>query len=283
MHYEAKNISLIVFDEAHQSTAETFKLPVDIVMTKNSQCKLLGLSATPGRTWNDRGEDKKLSELYKGKKVTLKVPGYDSPIDYLIDEGYLSKPTYTQINYPGGDMEFTKSEKEQLINGLEIPKSLLDKLSEDGIRNAVIINKIKQLASNGHERILFFGINVKHAKTINSFLNYMGYTSSVITGETDKNKRHREIAFFKQEGGGTKILCNFGVLTTGFDAPKTSAAVISRPTKSLVLYSQMVGRAIRGDKVGGTSEAEICTVIDSNIPGFGNLVEAFTNWDDVWN
>ena len=35
LHYEAKNISLIVFDEAHQSTAETFKLPVDIVMTKN--------------------------------------------------------------------------------------------------------------------------------------------------------------------------------------------------------------------------------------------------------
>jgi len=64
--------------------------------------------------------------------------------------------------------------------------------------------------------------------------------------------------------------------------PKTSAAIIARPTKSLVLYSQMVGRIIRGEKVEGTKKAEIWTVVDQQLPGFRNISEAFWNWEDVW-
>ena len=75
---------------------------------------------------------------------------------------------------------------------------------------------------------------------------------------------------------------NFGVLTTGFDAPRTSAALIARPTKSLVLYSQMVGRAIRGRRAGGNDEALVVTVVDTALPGFTSLAEAFNNWNDVW-
>lgn len=78
------------------------------------------------------------------------------------------------------------------------------------------------------------------------------------------------------------VLCNYGVLTTGFDAPATSAVLIARPTKSLVLYSQMVGRGIRGPLAGGNSDAEIVTVVDNNLPGFGSVASAFTNWEDVW-
>jgi len=283
LFFEAKNISLIVFDEAHQSTAETFQLPVKMILMKNINCKLLGLTATPGRTWKDISKDEKLSEFYNRKKVSLEVSGYSSPMDYLIKEGYLSKPIYTPIKYPG-DLELTKSERQKIINSLDIPSNILEKLSENGVRNRVIIDQIKRLVHSGkHKRILVFGINVKHAKTINSFLNYLGYNSAVITGETDRNTRNQEINKFKQHGDEVRILCNYGVLTTGFDAPKTSAAVITRPTKSLVLYSQMIGRALRGKKVGGTIEAEICTVVDSDLRGFRNLNETFTNWNDVWD
>lgn len=79
------------------------------------------------------------------------------------------------------------------------------------------------------------------------------------------------------------VICNFGVLTTGFDAPSVSAALIARPTRSLVLYSQMVGRATRGPRAGGNPTAEIVTVVDPELPGFGDLAEAFTNWEDVWD
>ena len=54
--------------------------------------------------------------------------------------------------------------------------------------------------------------------------------------------------------------------------------MIARPTKSLVLYSQMVGRATRGPKAGGNKEAEIVTVIDQHLPGFDSVVAAFKNW-----
>jgi superfamily II DNA or RNA helicase len=79
------------------------------------------------------------------------------------------------------------------------------------------------------------------------------------------------------------VLANYGVLTAGFDAPNTSAALIARPTRSLVLYSQMLGRATRGPRAGGHQTAEIVTVIDTELPGFGSLVEAFHNWEDVWH
>lgn len=57
-----------------------------------------------------------------------------------------------------------------------------------------------------------------------------------------------------------------------------------RPCKhsSLVLYSQMVGRAIRGTKAGGNKEARIITVVDKELGGFGSVAEAFNNWNDVW-
>jgi len=280
--YKAKDISLIVFDEAHQSLAETFQLPIQTILVKNKRCKLLGLSATPGRTWNDITEDRKLSELFNGKKVGLEIEGYTSPLDYLISEGYLSKPIFNQLNYPG-KIELTNHESKQLAVGLDIPKTLLDRLSLDGLRNFSIVSKAEELTRLGHKRILIFAINVKHAKTINSFLKLRGVDSDVVTGETESDKRKRIISKFKQEGGGVRVLCNFGVLTTGFDAPKTSAAIISRPTKSLVLYSQMVGRVIRGPKVGGTKTAEVWTVVDTKLPGFGTLADAFSNWEDVWS
>lgn len=62
-----------------------------------------------------------------------------------------------------------------------------------------------------------------------------------------------------------KVLCNYGVLTTGFDAPKTDVIVISRPMFSPVRYMQMVGRGLRGDKNGGTATCRIVTVFDNII------------------
>lgn len=49
-----------------------------------------------------------------------------------------------------------------------------------------------------------------------------------------------------------------------------------------LLYSQMVGRALRGPRVSGNARAEIVTVVDANLPGFGDVASAFTNWEDVW-
>lgn len=104
-----------------------------------------------------------------------------------------------------------------------------------------------------------------------------------VAGETESGERERRIKRYKSSGSSKIVMLNFGVLTTGFDAPRTSCAIIARPTKSLVLYSQMVGRATRGLRAGGNKEAEIITVTDPNLPGFGSVTEAFQNWEDVWH
>ena len=149
------------------------------------------------------------------------------------------------------------------------------------MRNLTIISKIEQLAK-AHRRIIVFSSSVNHAHLISNVLRARGHDSKAITTQTSTIERSQSIEHFKSETPGTIILCNYGVLTTGFDAPQTSCAVIARPTKSLVLYSQMVGRAIRGLKAGGNQTAEIVTVVDQQLPGFGGVADAFKNWDDIW-
>jgi DNA repair protein RadD len=127
-----------------------------------------------------------------------------------------------------------------------------------------------------------FGISVAHAQDLAAALAARGLEAPVVSSETPLARRGAILRAFKRAGTSPAILCNFGVLTTGFDAPLTSAAIIARPTKSLVLYSQMVGRATRGPRVGGNETCEILTVLDPAYPGFGNIAEAFFNWEDVW-
>lgn len=77
-------------------------------------------------------------------------------------------------------------------------------------------------------------------------------------------------------------LFNYAVLTAGFDAPRTSCVVIARPTTSLVLYAQMAGRAMRGPYSGGNRNCQIYTVVDTSLPGFGSVVDAFEHWEALW-
>ena len=69
--------------------------------------------------------------------------------------------------------------------------------------------------------------------------------------------------------GSIKVLANYQVLATGFDAPKTATIVISRPVFSPVRYMQMVGRGLRGPRNGGTEVCENITVLD-NLLEYGN-------------
>ena len=103
-----------------------------------------------------------------------------------------------------------------------------------------------------------------------------------LTGNTNSLERSRLIQWYRSDELEARVLVNYGILTTGFDEPKTSAVLIARPTTSLVLYSQMVGRALRGPLAGGNREAEVVTIVDTSLPGFGDLVAAFSNWEDVW-
>ena len=276
----ADHTSLVVLDEAHVATAETYSLVLGVLANKQPGTRMVGLTATPGRTWRDIDADDELATLFDRRKVTLRVKGYDNPIDYLVDEGYLSQARFRSLLYEGG---YTPSVQDlaRVAQSLDIPSRILNLLAEDEKRNLVIIRELEELA-RAHTRILLFAATVDHARLIATVLRARSIDASVVTGETALLERSRIITRFRSGGSEPQVLCNFGVLTTGFDAPATSAAVIARPTKSLVLYSQMVGRAIRGPLMGGTQRCDIVTVVDRDLPGFGSVAESFMNWEDIW-
>lgn len=275
-----RQTGLVVMDEAHQAIAPTYQLILDTLVEPFPSVGLLGLSATPGRTWDDPKADRQLAEFFKRSKVTLKVQGFDNPVSFLVEKGYLARAVFRPLSISSSN-ELEDAERRRIETELEIPAEVMERLVVDEVRNLSILSEIEQLA-NRHQRIIVFATTVEHSNLLAYALRARGMWARSVTGSTPTAERHSALEDFRSDGEGPRVLCNFGVLTTGFDAPRTSAAVIARPTTSLVLYSQMVGRATRGPKAGGNAEAEIVTVVDSGLPGFGGIGEAFFNWEDVW-
>lgn len=270
--------SLVVFDEAHQAVATTYIDLVQTLVTRNPRTGLLGLSATPGRTWADIDADLGVAELFKRNKVTLELGG-DSPIEKLTADGYLARVSFDLLNVEPG-LALAAEDLRVLQTTLDISDEVSESLGDDEQRNLRIIQRLLEMIEK-HDRVLVFAASVRNARLLASVLCALGFDADAITGTTDAGQRARAISKFKR-AGGKRILVNYGVLTTGFDAPSASAALIARPTKSLVLYSQMVGRVIRGPMAGGTETCEVVTVVDTTLPGFGDVAQAFLNWEDIW-
>ena len=278
----AQKVKLVIVDEAHQSIAPTYKALIETLTGTGPYHSLLGLTATPGRTWADVGADAQLAHFFGDRKITIEIEGWNNPVAYLIQEGYLAKPTFNHLHYQLSD------ELDAALGGMspawtDYSDEALDCLAKDATRSAAIIKEVERLIGNAHHRIILFGSSVRHAEICAAILAVKGINTRIITAETNKTIRRQNIDAYKNGSNEPMVLCNFGVLTTGFDAPNTSAAVIARPTRSLVLYSQMVGRAARGPKAGGNAFCEISTVVDTRLPGFGDMEEAFINWEDVWH
>ena len=274
----ADRVSLVVMDEAHQAVATTYRFVLQTLVEKNrGNTKLLGLSATPGRTWNDVEIDRHLSKFFNNKKVPLDTPG--PPVDFLINNGYIAKPELRTIPHDG---TLTDKERQRIAEALDIPEDILRKLAKEKLRNLAIIEAVKRLVAEDHKRIILFAATIGHARDLSLVLGAGGFNSNYVTKDTSATSRRQIIDDYKNQDNTHKILCNYGILAMGFDAPKTSAVVIARPTKSLVLYSQMVGRCIRGPKAKGNSRCTVVTVADTGRYGFDSVTDAFSNWDDVW-
>ena len=255
--------SLVVFDEAHRAVAATYQRLVETLATRNPRTGLLGLTATPGRTWNDVDEDVAVADLFHGNKVTLELDG-PNPIQRLTEDGYLAAATFSRLNAAS---ELSAADVDLLEAADEIPEPVVEALADDEQRNAMIVRSVLDL-SRRHDRILVYAASVRNALLLASVLRAMGLEADAVTGSTEPGERTRALARFKRSGGAPRVLTNFGVLTTGFDAPAASAAIIARPTKSLVLFSQMVGRVIRGPKAGGT---RTCEVVDGGRHDLGRF------------
>lgn len=277
----ADRVSLTIIDEAHQAIAPTYAAVLTALYSKRPHNALLGLTATPGRNWSDIDEDRKLSDYFDGRKVMLEIDGYADPVTFLIDQKYLARPIYRTLNSDAG-LKLSEDDVNALSSAIDVPEQILKRLGTDTQRNLKILSAVEDLMTR-HLRVIVFAPSVENARMLTAILSVRGHEAFVVTGKSNTAERERIVRRFKSNDNRTMVAVNYGVLTTGFDAPATSAVVIARPTRSLVLYSQMVGRATRGTRAGGNDKAEIVTVVDPHLPGFGSVADAFKNWEDVWD
>ncbi|HAW20262.1 MAG TPA: ATP-dependent helicase, partial [Flavobacteriales bacterium] len=267
-----KHVTLIIFDEAHRAIAPTYARIVKDMINVNEETLFLGLSATPGRKLEfNSDEDEELTQFFCGNKVTLKIPGFESPIKYLVEQDYLAKAHFINIDYDGNkillDDAFANQKRTDEIR---------QALSEDEARNIKLLEVISEEHSKGSS-IIVFACSVEHSRAIASMLAFKGIKAFSLDSKYDDSESRRyKIAGYSQ--GKVRVLVNFNILTAGFDAPITNVAIIARPTDSLVQFSQMAGRAMRGKRSGGNLDCQIYTVRD-DIPAFTSVAQAFSHWD----
>jgi len=257
------SVTLVVFDEAHKSVAPKFSDVVnDFVLNDDFSAKLIGLTATPGRSYSPDGlseEDKKLSSFFHNNKVSMEVPGYISPVDYLVENGYLAKANFMSLNYDHSGISAFELKD---AGGSETMKAL----SYNVERNKKIIDTVVDECSRG-SKIIVFSCTVEHGVNLATVLAAKGVLAASVDSKNDSSESRR--AKIKQyREGGLQVLVNYNVLTAGFDAPKTNITLIAKPMNSLV-------------QSGGNKECRIYTVMD-DIPEFQSVNLAFEYWNDIW-
>jgi superfamily II DNA or RNA helicase len=209
------------------------------------------------------------------------VPGYPNPVAYLQEQGYLARADYIPLRPPPeAGVEVTAAEERQIQEGLDLPDAVIKRLEANDRRNLLILSRVMDEANRGG-KILLYACSVDHANVLANLLVVKGYKAAAVSSRTPSDRRRKLIAEYR-DTDAIQILTNYDVLTTGFDAPRTNVAVITRPTRSVVLYSQMVGRAARGPKAGGNLTCRIITVIDQ-IPGYRSIAEGFGYWEGIWD
>lgn len=195
----------------------------------NPHIKIVGLTATPYRM--DRGR------LDAGGGAIFAGVCYEYGIRQAIDEGFLS-PLITKATHSRLDTSGVGTRGGEFIPG-QLEKAVdIDEL------NAAIVREVVGIAEVADRKSwLFFCSGINHATHICELVREMGHTCETIHAKTPKDDRKRIIAAFK--AGEIRALASMNVLTTGFNAPAVDLIAMLRPTKSLGLYVQMVGRGTR--------------------------------------
>lgn len=258
--YLIENTELVIVDEAHKSIAETYNNCIKCFTNRNS--KLIGLTATPGRS--DPDETKELVDLFSNEVV--KITNEDgSAINDII--GYLQDHEYL-ANIKAYLLE-TEINVDESVEG-----RILETLSKNSSRNEKIMDQI-ELADKNNESTLVFACTLDHVFALTILCRHKQIKSEFIVGETDSVKRIEILNSFKNKE--INVLINLDILSTGIDIPKLDKLIITRPIGSPILYSQIIGRALRGKKNGGNQRNTIINVKDNllNYPDANSIYNIF--------
>jgi DNA repair protein RadD len=266
------DLYLVVVDEAHRSVASQWIKALDYFVS-DQKAFLIGLTATPG-IGNTNKTDFTISNYYRAKKIGIMDESYitiDSPIKLLTKRNFLAKIDNQEIQFkPGYEVDDILVKEDSF----EFSSNTLKLLSTDPFRNHIVVQLIKKHINKGH-KILVFSCGVDHNLILKTILNEKGIKAESVDADT----LNRTEIIERYKTGDLNVLVNFGVLTTGFDAPKTNVCIIARPIESVVMYSQMVGRILRGELNQGNKRNTLYTLRDNlNHGGYDELFNSFNQF-----
>ncbi|EHR7858050.1 DEAD/DEAH box helicase [Vibrio parahaemolyticus] len=244
--------SLLVIDECHRVPDDknsSYQKVITHLRELNPGIKVLGLTATPyrlGMGW--------IYQYHTRGQVRTEEPRFfrdcifELPIRYLLDENFLTPAR--MMDAPVLSYDFSQLTP---ANTGRYKEAEMDMVIDKAKRATPQI--VEQIIQYARERkgVMIFAATVRHAQEIHGLLPE-GETAIVI-GDTPTPERDAIIQAFKNRE--IKYLVNVSVLTTGFDAPHVDLIAILRPTESVSLYQQIVGRGLRLSE--GKNE---CLVLD---------------------
>ena len=217
-------LDLLVIDEAHHATADSYRRIIDAARDKNPDLAVFGVTATP-----NRGDKKGLRCIFSNvaDQVTLGeliVSGHlVPPTTYTIDVG--TQQALFDIKKTAGDFD-------------------MDQVSE--IMNNSLINEevIKHWKEKAEDRpTIIFCSTVEHAKCVAADFIRAGIKTEVIHDKLTKEQR--KDALKRYENGLSKVIVNVAILTEGYDHPPTSCVILLRPSSYQSTMIQMIGRGLR--------------------------------------
>ena len=234
----------VIIDEGHHATARTYRKVIDY-FRGNPNLKLLLVTATPQRSdgvglWN-----------------VVDTCAYHMELKVAIQEGWLCPIRQRFIQVQGLDLSRVPTKAGGDLADGELERVFLGENDDDRDRLLHAVAKPSIDQAKGRP-LLMFAAGVRHATELMTACNaYDGIRAECVIGETDREERRKIIERYKT--GETNVLTGCGVFTEGFDAPATEVIAMARPTSSLLVYLQCIGRGTRPlpGAVDGIDTAEL--------------------------
>ena len=225
---------LMIVDEAHHAAAKGWERAI-----RQWPGPVVGMTATPWRLSEKEGFDHIFDELLCGPQVEEL-----QKLRSLCNCQVLLPPPEQRII--GGDVDRTLGDYTE--SGIEQAN-----LAHPNIMTAGALQFWREHA--GNRQTIAYAVSKKHARNLTSVFNDAGIPAAVLLSETPRAERDAAIDGFKE--GRVKVLVNVLIATEGFDLPDAACILIARPTMSLAIYLQMVGRGLRPKPDDGN-----CIILD---------------------
>src|SRR5213594_4018972 len=256
------DFSIIVVDEAHHAVAPTYRRIFDHfgLFGPGATRYLVGFTATPrrgdkqglGEVFEEVCYARDMREMIAGRYL-CSITGWRVDTDLSLDN----------VKVRGRHGDFVESQLAHVVN---TPS-----------RNNLLVKAYRDFASR--RRTIVFCVDVNHAKDVHHAFTEAGIAAATVWGELSRDDRRNVLARFS--AGEVDVVTNCNLLTEGFDEPRVDCVIMARPTRSKLLYAQMVGRGTRlhPDK----ADLMVIDVADNSrmhqLPGLHSLFNLPTNID----